>query len=232
MRVPRLAVRVPIFAALAGLLCATPTRADSIVYNTFGPGENPYTITGYGFGSNRSVAVQFTADQSGWLTLAELSLNRTASAPDRPFAVSISADSGNAPGTVLETWSVPLSSVSVLTSAQPPIILPAPLELVPSVSPFLAAGTSYWLVVSTAADFSPPLNPSMRWGLAGIVDEHFILSSIDGGPAFVVRPGTPPGFRLTADATPPVPEPGTVSLVALGLAGLVRMARRRRMVRG
>jgi hypothetical protein len=200
------------------LLSFRSANADSIVvYSTFGPNRVPFeSAFGYGFVAQRTVAVQFTALESAFLFKTEVGLYRDAGAASSGnFSVSLATDSGNRPAAVLEAWSVNLATLPIRVVGVP---FP-PVELLSNASPFLAAGAPYWLAVSAPVDF--PVFPAVfLWNVGRIMEPHLVLRS-DGGPFVPVTPnvGLTPAFRVTGSAEP-IPEPGTLTLIGIGLVGI------------
>ncbi len=97
----------------------------------------------------------------------------------------------------------------------------SPLVATSLLNPVLTAGTNYWIVASPATPGSD------TWAAWNINDQGAMgteLYSQDGGMTFKSRGSIQIGaFQILS-----VPEPGTISLLALGVAGIVGYGKLRR----
>jgi hypothetical protein len=204
-------------------VCAA--NADPVqIYSSFAATENPYASTGgYGLGAQRTIAAQFIASESAFLQITQIVLTRTSDAPapgNTDFSVVLANDAGLQPGIPIESWSLNLSALPVPQGS----ILPAPVDLVSISSPFLTAGTAYWLMVSAPVDFAP-FPAVLSWNLSNIGVQGPVLRSDGGGAFIVVSPPLSPAYRFVGGVES-TPEPATLSLVGLALLGVTRARKR------
>jgi hypothetical protein len=192
----------------------TPTQAlAGVIYSNF-DSNFPASTAGIFDSAAGYFATNFTASASGTLASIEFDLSETGSATAIPAW--LYADSGDEPGTLLESWSVPL----------PPYPEPSLTVLTSVVNPVLSAGAQYWLVFDEGS-----LNGFTNW-LQN--DEN-----ISGGIWLAYSPTSliqydstsqSAGLEVLSTSTSSVPEPGSGVLFGIGglfLAGMARIQRRR-----
>src|SRR3954470_4118226 len=94
---------------LALLVFATATRADSIVFDTFGPGNSYNAVGGFGVGDFGGLvgfeeAAQFTAGASGNLTTVDLGLTYISDFAALPVDVYLYKNASGFPDTTNQTF--------------------------------------------------------------------------------------------------------------------------------
>lgn len=154
-------------------------------------------------------AAAFTLDQ------IELSMGDVGGGSEGGFTVRIYSDSGNTPGTLLETLSGDANPTS------------GGLFDYTSTGLALSTNTTYWVVVGVTVDniFFWNIENSAPTGTWTIPDAQSI--STNGGltwQTFTGEEGRPQMFSVSAT---PVPEPAVTGLLAVGLASTL-LARKRR----
>lgn len=208
-------------AVAFGALCSA-TYAQ-VAFNDFASDANSAT---YGYATNvgwtisgASSAVsefvcanQFVSGASGSVSDVILPLNYASGDPNATIDVQLVADNANMPGTVLESWTVGTSGTFGSWSA--------PETLTGDGSASLAAGTSYWLVLSPTNVGNSDLWAVLNYNEAGATG----LDLYNQGSGWASNPGATLG-AFEVDVAP-TPEPATMTLLGLGIAGLI--ARRRR----
>lgn len=195
------------FLAYAGvlLLGSVAARADLVTFNTFGDGDSSDLRAGYSIGGGLKEGNQFSPSVSGALSKIDVGLSYLSGSHSVNF--SLFSDIGNAPGTLLESFSVNSSamfgtccSIETLTSAD---------------NPFLTAGDEYWLIASSGAD---SVNP-WHYNSIGASGKRYIngVVSDDTDASFRVFVGESPisSTQPIALGIPnPIPEPSSVALLA------------------
>jgi hypothetical protein len=208
---------LPLALGVSFLMFATqPVSAASVVFTNFGAGlafdANSGNPVGNAFdGNDYGEANSFTASLSGSFESLTIALSCLGTCADR-VTVGLTADGGDQPGTVLESFSVAGASLGAFGASF------TPLTLRSAVRPQFVGGSIYWVTVT--AD----LNDIAIWNLNTSGDTSDQASSTDNGATWFSPSGNTPG-ALEVDAT--VPEPGT-SLLLLG--GALLFGRRIRSI--
>jgi hypothetical protein len=208
-----LRIKLPLLLVLtSAVLLAGPAT----LFNTFGPGNTwmagPGITVGCGatcwMDAGHSSAWSFVPGEAASLSTIETAAWFIFTTP-AVLNVSIHNDASGVPGTVLESFLVPLSPI------------PGLIMVTSATHPELQAGTRYWFTAAT----SDPVNMAAQLGINSI--------GVTGPEAF--RIGSDPwipststayaAFRVTGDS---VPEPITSLLVGAGLLAFALFRIRRR----
>jgi hypothetical protein len=188
-------------------LFSVSARADTI-YNNFGPSQTFQSSAGYNIENDldgfAGLAVPFTAQAdyaNSTFTLPMFTIN------SGDFTVSLFSNASGQPGTVLDT-SLFVSGNSFTQG------------MFTGSMGSLTAGTTYWLVV--LPDSSDML---LFWNWNSTGDNGALASTLNGttwNSSTGIRPA------VEVDGTP-VPEPGTLVLLATGLLGVAARFRKKRL---
>jgi hypothetical protein len=198
-----------VIASAILIFSASATRADETIYSNI-PATSPFYVADSTYvvnGVNSALAMAFTP--SGSFDLTEIILGINYQGTPGPVTVTLNSDSGDAPGTVLESWSVTgmpdfYSGVTnVLETATPTSTIG------------LTSGDQYWIEISS----TPPtlsgwyFNDTSAEGTIWGADFGTMTDQING--SFDVQ-----GVSVT-------PEPATWLLCGIGLASVFLGKRRR-----
>jgi hypothetical protein len=190
------------FLVLVGLALSAQAFAGTVLFSDIGPGYPSDATIGYGPGVAFS-GITFTATASG--SLAQIVSEFSSNTPFN-LTADLYTNSGDAPGTLLESYSITVGFSDTVTTTINSVV-----------DPTLTAGTQYWFVL---------VDPnSMDW--AG--NDESVLGGFWVGPTLTslvqdYAGDDAPGIELIA--TPGgVPEPSAAILVAIG--GLALMGLRR-----
>lgn len=218
------------------LLAATGTVHAVPIFSNLGP-SGQWGANGGNFGLigesyaadlGQDLAMRFTVPALGpdyAFTGAELALiNIVAPPSNSALSILLMEDANGLPGTILETM--------VLSS----LLLPSSGALVSASSttnPLLHAGITYWLAADAMGGLYDAWHPQY---LSGPPTSGVFRRELEAGgetPWLFINDfsdGRDRGYRISGNAltSAPVPEPGTLGLVGVGLALFAGFRRRRR----
>ncbi len=181
-----------------------PARADTI-FSNLGPGQSYQTNSGYvvtnGSDGFQGVAVSFTTSSAY--------LSSTFIIPIYPFvggdvSVDLFSNSNGFPGSQLQTTLLTVSSSGLFSGSLGP----------------LDANTTYWLAVMPTSDMY------VAWNMNSTGDTTTPFVFTPDGTNWIADccSSTRPAFEV--DGTP-VPEPGTLTLLGLGIAAVATKLRKK-----
>ncbi len=206
-------------AVLLGALAAMlpGTSSAGIIFTNFGPALS-YDVTqgnsvGNDFvGDNLAQGDSFTPMVNANFTGARLALSCAFGCPAaESFTIDLTADNSDSPGATIEAFSLSNVILGGLGNNNAPITVTSVLN------PALAAGTQYWITVSSS------VANSIVWNNNSTGDTNDQAISTDGGATWFAPSGATPS-ALEVDGL--VPEPSTAVLfTAAGL--LLGLARKR-----
>lgn len=205
-------LRATLWALAIASLLVLPTNADTIVFNNFSPGGTYLPSVAWGFHTGFSQGEAFTPGTSVYLTQIDVALQFADFWPG-PYVATLSlySDSGGAPGTLLESW-----TVNVLTPWDA-LHDSGHESLISTTNVFLVAGSQYWLIASD--DYHPECC-ALYWNLNSIggLGLHY-----QDGSVFEAEQSA---FRVMGTEAQ-IPEPSTLLLFGSGLFGLAGVLRRK-----
>lgn len=210
--------RILFFLAIS-LAMSSTLRADTIV-STFGPGQSYNTGWSWNIGSSglpadqQEIAASFVPAGDYFLD----SIDFAARWLDGTNQLTVYLESGATPpddlaASAIESWS--FTNLSSLATVYTATSLDHPL---------LTAGTTYWVVLS--ADDLVNTLAGWCWNDQGIIG--FSLRHTAVGPWAVNSGAATPAFDVNGTpAFAGVPEPGTLTLLGMGIVGMASLLRRR-----
>jgi MYXO-CTERM domain-containing protein len=208
------------FAAVCLALSVACLDAGTVIYSNLGPGnsylaDSAWDVTGPSSGDGfQSMAAPFTPSSN--YSLAQIDAALVSFGGPNTITLSLNADSGGAPGAVIESWVI--NGLPASGASGSPVQTVTPVSTV-----LLNAGTQYWVVALATGVANDGWDES-NLGAGG---QEAVQSSTAGG-WLVESYGQPPAFdvqgNLPSQLPSQTPEPATWVLAAAGLlaAGLLR----------
>jgi len=201
-------------------LCISTDTSAGVVFSNFGPGLSYDTSTGnvVGDGFDGNVYAQggsFTPGANTVFGSLVIALSEFLSGSQgAPVTIALTADAGNTPGAVLESWSIAPGSLGQFGNNNAPIVLNSNLNLA------LLGGTEYWITASLGG-----FGNTIVWNLNSTGDLND--EAINDGTGWFSPSGLTPGAFQVDSATATVPEPSTLALASLAIAGFAFFYRRK-----
>jgi len=177
----------------------------AVITSTFGPGDSYNGGISWSVIATQDIAMPFTVTGGSNYTFTSVELALSAASGD--LNILLLSDSAGLPGGVIESMTVTdPSGITTATSA---------------IFPTLVAGTTYWIATQYV---SGGYVGGWNWNDQGLSGP--LAFSGNSGASWFSNDGTFPAFRVNGD-TAAVPEPGSLTLLGLGLLGLVAWRKRR-----
>lgn len=192
----------------------------TVLFSNFGPGYsydiNSGNVVGDGYdGSFYSEGESFTPGQNAAFGALRIALSEVyPGSQGAPLTISLTADAGNAPGAVLESWLTAPGSLGLLGTNN------APLVLYSILNPTLLAGTEYWITASLTG-----LSNAVAWNWNSTGDLN--AQAINDGSGWFSPSGLTPGAFEVDSVASRVPEPSTLALFGVAFAGIGFCSRRK-----
>jgi len=200
-----------------------PAHADTVtLFSNFGPGTT-FEPTNYFFGftpendedvppGRHTPAMPFVAGSDASLDSVTVALRFEHLIGPGTLEVSLYGSDGSVPGALLERF-----------ARTSPYVADAALSFASALHPTLLAGNTYWLSLGTTGEAEG------AWFFSPDAPGNFLIAAEFPSGIWRNRTAAHLGaFRVAgmADAAP-VPEPGTIALLGIGLAGVFRARQRR-----
>jgi hypothetical protein len=208
--------------SLCAAMLVAPTVAQATpIYTNFsgGSGYNTSNANPVGFdfftGDNDAQGSSFLSGVNANVSSVRIALNsfNSSGGNTAPVTVSLRSNAAGLPGGILESWTIGIGAMGAFGLNNAPILLNS------VVNPLLSSANRYWLTAVGSA------NDSVAWNLTLLNDLNLTATSVNGGGTWNNLGLTPGAFEVnTADITA-VPEPGSLVLLASGMAVVSRRLR-------
>jgi hypothetical protein len=209
----RFAKRLIAVWVFAGAVAVSPAWAD-VIYSNFGPGNSYISGSAWGIATNYAFGESFTPGANYDFADAQLAMSGDGTNPQ--VYLYLESDNGGQPGSILDAMAQQFTMVPLPGSSVDTFYCTS--------CPTLSAGTTYWIVASTEN------GQTALWNMNSTGTSAF-ATSYSGSPNGPWYVATRVGGALEVDGTPltsSTPEPGSLALLATGVAGLGFLLRRKR----
>lgn len=205
-------------AVVCCTLVASLANADTIVYDTFGPGntydgDGGYSIGNGSNGPNSNVAAGFTSNTTGFLSTVVFGV--TFIGLPEPMNVVFYTDNAGSPNTANQTLLGQVTPTTAFGPAQNNSVV----TLVVAGNVALTIGTAYWIGLL-------PVNPTENevWNSSLPATIGPVALGANGSYSDIGITGQP-AFRVTARTGNGVPETGSTLVLLLGAVGMLAALR-------
>jgi hypothetical protein len=198
-----------LYLGIAFALGLIPAHLSAgIPYNNFGPGYTVSATSWVFFNAVGFAGTTFTTTGAGPLSTVLTNIDTPV-----PLTIGLYTNSAGQPGTLLESWTVPVTSGAQL------------ITLTSVVNPVLSSGTPYWLVITVPPNitfFWAQNNQGVNGGYAAGASINALSNSTAAFPT--------PAIQIDTQNAPngtPLPPTLILTLCGLALVGLSSFAVKR-----
>lgn len=189
-------------------LGAAPAKAD-ILFNDYGPADTYTSGVGWSVNSNFEQAFGFTPLVTEAVSSVDFGLSLGLPVGTNSVVIDLMTDNDGSPESVLERYTF-VNQMAPFGSQN------APLSSTSVAHPVLVAGTHYWMVALPGASDTHAIWNNNNQGAIGprtVTNDGGITWNNEG-------PSTLGAFEVFGSPTSPVPEPSSIALLGMGIAGL------------